>query len=46
MKNSMGMEKNALAREVRKAMRAMAFDFSGMGVPLAAFSFVHKISRF
>ena len=46
MKKSMGMEKKALAREVRNAILAMAFDFSGIGLPLAAFSLVHKIRRF
>ena len=46
MKKSMGMEKKALARDVKNAMRAMAFDFSGIGVPLAALSLVHEIRRF
>ena len=36
----------ALVREATNAIRAMRLDFSGIGVPLAALSFVHWIMRF
>jgi len=46
MKKSSGIDKNAFAREHRNAMRAMRFDFSGIGVPFSALSFVHWIIFF
>src|SRR2546425_3911912 len=46
MKNSMGTESQALAREARKARRASLADSGGTGVPFAAFSAVHAMIRF
>jgi len=46
MKNSIGTESHAFVRDARKALRPMAAESAGMGVPFSAFSLVQAMILF